>query len=261
MTQLRVTSMQSALHWEDEQANLKMFEQQITKLKGDTDLVVLPEMFNSGFSMTPDAIAQDVAGSTISWMRQQAQNIDAAICGSLAVRTNGVYYNQFVFAHPNGDIDQYNKRHCFRMSGEHEVYCAGSQRVLIDYRGWRILPQICYDLRFPVFSRFKDDYDLMIYVANWPAARRDPWRCLLQARAIENQSYVVGVNRIGSDANDITYSGDSLALDYKGELLFDSKAASVVDTQIFSMEGLNTFREKFPAWMDADKFEVDLSTE
>ena len=257
MSKLRVTSIQSVLHWENESANLSMFEEKLAALKGQTDLVVLPEMFNSGFSMTPKAIAQAADGATIGWMCRQAEKLEAAICGSLAVLFEGEYYNQFVFVHPSGRIDRYNKRHCFRMSGEHEVYRSGSQRVVIDYRGWRILPQVCYDLRFPVFSRAKNDYDLMIYVANCPQARRAPWRCLLQARAIENQSYVVGVNRIGEDANGIAYSGDSLSIDYLGEISFDSAAASVSDTQTLHLDRLASYRKKFPAWMDADDFELN----
>jgi len=258
MSILRVTSIQSELYWEDEQANLGMFEGKIKDLAGNTDLVVLPEMFNSGFSMQPAGFAQAHEGSTVHWMSAQAKKLNAAVCGSLAIRSEEAFYNQFVFVHPDGKIDRYNKRHCFRMSGEHLVYQPGKERLVIDYRGWRILPQVCYDLRFPVFSRSKNDVDLMIYVANWPQVRRAPWRCLLQARAIENLCYVVGVNRIGTDANDMRYSGDSLSIDFKGDTLFDSEDLAVVDTQKLQRDQLHSFREKFPAWMDGDRFEVSL---
>jgi len=158
---------------------------------------------------------------------------------------------------PNGVVESYDKRHCFRMSGEHEVYKAGKQRKIIQYLGWRILPQICYDLRFPVFSRNINDYDLMIYVANWPAVRCHPWRVLLQGRAVENLAYVVGVNRIGADGNGIEYRGDSLVLDYKGEVLVDHQSEADLRTQILDLDSLNHFKAKFPAWMDADNFSLE----
>ena len=258
MSSLRVTKIQSSLYWEDEQANLQMFDEKLTGLLGGTDLVVLPEMFNSGFSMHPENFAQAKLGSTVLWMQEKAKALNAAVCGSLAIKTPAGFYNQFVFAHPDGKIDRYNKRHCFRMSGEHLVYQSGNERLVINYRGWRILPQVCYDLRFPAFSRSKNDVDLMIYVANWPQVRREPWRCLLQARAIENLSFVVGVNRIGQDANNVAYSGDSLSIDFKGNILFDSEGKDSCDTQVLSLTQLQEFRDKFPAWRDSDQFEIEI---
>jgi predicted amidohydrolase len=257
MNQLRITPVQTLLHWESEEKNLQMLTLLLQGLKGKTDLVVLPEMFNSGFSMQPHNIAQPMNGTTILWMQQQAKLLGAAICGSIAVIEDANFLNRFLFVRPNGVVESYDKRHCFRMSGEHEVYKAGKQRKIIQYLGWRILPQICYDLRFPVFSRNINDYDLMIYVANWPAVRCYPWRVLLQGRAVENLAYVVGVNRIGADGNGIEYRGDSLVLDYKGEVLVDHQSEADLRTQILDLDSLNHFKAKFPAWMDADNFSLE----
>lgn len=256
MSDLRVTTIQNILHWEDEQANLKMFEQQLSGLQGTTDLVVLPEMFNSGFSMQPKSVAQSMQGSSVQWMRDQAKALGCAICGSLAINEQGQFVNRFLFVHPDGQIEQYDKRHCFRMAGEHLVYSAGEQRVVINYLGWRILPQVCYDLRFPVFSRNRDDYDLAIYVANWPKPRRHPWQVLLQARAIENLCYSVGVNRVGEDANANQYSGDSMVVDFKGDVLFHHQDQVQINTQHLSLQALHQFKEKFPAWKDGDEFSL-----
>ena len=274
MNEMRITSVQDVLHWEDEQSNLQMFTDLLSHLKGKTDLIVLPEMFNSGFSMRPEQFAQTIDGSTVRWMQQLAQQLDCAICGSLAIQESSSlatqeisslaiqegsgFVNKFIFVHPSGAIDQYNKRHCFRMSGEHEVYTPGVEKLIIDYRGWKILAQVCYDLRFPVFSRNENDYDLALYVANWPEVRRAPWRTLLQARAIENLAYVIGVNRIGEDDNGVIYSGDSIVVDYRGDVIFDHKDTASVHTQVLNLQALNDFREKFPAWMDADAFSLQV---
>jgi predicted amidohydrolase len=259
MHDLRVSTIQSSLHWEDEQANLTMFEQQLAELANQTDIIVLPEMFNSGFSMEPNGIAQTMQGNTVSWMQSQAKKLDAAICGSVAIKEGNAYVNRFIFAKPDGDIECYDKRHCFRMSGEHLVYRSGEHRLIIEYKGWRILPQICYDLRFPVFSRNQQDYDMVIYVANWPKVRRNPWRTLLQARAIENLAYCIGVNRVGFDGNDIEYSGDSLSIDFKGDVTFDHQDRVGVATHSLSLSALQQFKEKFPAWKDSDEFELPTS--
>ncbi len=262
MTTMRVTSVQSNLHWENETENLQMFAQQIAHLKGQTDLIVLPEMFNSGFSMQPAKVAQSMQGNTLKWMQQQAEQLNAAVCGSLAIQQKiagkSAYVNKFIFVHPDGSVDQYNKRHCFRMSGENTLYQGGGERVVINYRDWRILPQVCYDLRFPVFSRNRDDYDLAIYVANWPAVRRMPWRILLPARAVENLAYVVAVNRLGEDANAIDHSGDSLVIDFKGSIVCDHQSAVSVHTNTLDLSTLQSFRDKFPAWLDADDFSLEM---
>lgn len=282
MNEMRITSVQDVLHWEDEQSNVQMFTDLLSHLKGKTDLIVLPEMFNSGFSMRPEQFAQTIDGSTVRWMQQLAQQLDCAICGSLAIQESsslatqeisslaiqesgslaiqegGGFVNKFIFVHPSGAIDQYNKRHCFRMSGEHEVYTPGVEKLIVDYRGWKILAQVCYDLRFPVFSRNENDYDLALYVANWPQVRRAPWLTLLQARAIENLAYVIGVNRIGEDDNGVIYSGDSIVVDYRGDVIFDHKDTASIHTQVLNLQALNDFRQKFPAWMDADAFSLQV---
>lgn len=260
MNKLRVSTVQNILHWENEQANLQMYTDLIKPLVGKTDLVVLPEMFNSGFSMQPQNFAQSINSTTVEWMKQQAKMLNCAICGSIAIKENNSYVNKFIFVHPDGAVDQYNKRHCFRMSGENEVYASGKQKQVIEYCGWKILPQVCYDLRFPVFSRnqaAENNYDLAIYVANWPQVRRKPWLTLLQARAIENLAYVIGVNRIGIDDNDVQYSGDSIVADFKGEVIFDHGDSATINTQTLELDLLKAFRCKFPAWMDADQFSME----
>jgi predicted amidohydrolase len=265
MNELRVSTVQTELFWQDEQANLLMLEAKLAPLAKQTDLIVLPEMFNSGFSMSPEKVAQPFEGTTLKWMKAQAKALDSAICGSIAVIVNGKYLNRFIFVHPDGTTHSYDKRHCFRMSGEHEVYSAGNSKVIVEYRGWRILTQICYDLRFPVFSRNQFDaekdqheYDLMINVANWPEPRRNPWRVLAQARAVENLAYVVAVNRVGQDDNGNQYSGDSLVVDYQGDLIFDHQRLSAVHTSRLDLQNLVRYRKKFPAWLDADHFTLNL---
>jgi predicted amidohydrolase len=240
-----------------------MYTDLLKPLADKTDLIVLPEMFNSGFSMQPQHFSQSINGSTVAWMKQQAKILNSAICGSIAIEENGSYVNKFIFVHPNGALDQYNKRHCFRMSGENEVYESGEQKLIIEYCGWKILPQVCYDLRFPVFSRNQSDennYDLAVYVANWPQVRRSPWLTLLQARAIENLAYVIGVNRIGRDGNDVQYSGDSIVVDFKGEIIFDHGDGATSNTQVLELNLLKAFHRKFPAWRDADQFSMQTGS-
>jgi omega-amidase len=204
-------------------------------------------------------LAETMDGPTVPWMQQQASHCGAAIYGSLIINEDGRFFNRGAFVRPDGTITTYDKRHLFRMAGEHEHFSPGRKRVVVEYSGWRILLQVCYDLRFPVFSRNRNDHDLMLYVANWPAARRSPWSQLLPARAIENQSYVVGVNRVGMDGKGIHYMGDSVVIDPKGELLSACRPSSEeMITAILSHDALMDFREKFPAAMDADSFEIDL---
>ncbi|MCB1620947.1 MAG: amidohydrolase [Thiothrix sp.] len=263
---LRVSLIQSELVWHNPQANRQHFNHLLAPLQGQTDLVVLPEVFTSGFSMEPEQIAEPctrtpdgLSAPTITWMQEQAIRLNAALCGSVAMRIDEDgrqgCVNRLLFVTPDGQVQHYDKRHLFRMAGEHEHFLAGNQRLLVRFRGWDILPQVCYDLRFPVFSRNRNDYHLALYVANWPAPRRHPWRTLLQARAIENLCYTVGVNRVGTDSAEQSYSGDSMAVDFKGEILLDRAAGSAfVETATFSMTELLAFREKFPAWQDADDF-------
>ncbi len=259
MRDLRVTIIQSMLHWEDAEANRRMFAERISGLHGATDLVVLPEMFTTGFSMNSDQLFESMDGPTVSWMKEQAEQMEVAIYGSIIIKENGHYFNRGLFVFPDGRVTSYDKRHLFRMAKEHAHFSPGRERVIVEYRGWRILLQVCYDLRFPVFSRNRGDHDLMLYVANWPEARRYPWSQLLLARAIENQSYVVGVNRVGMDGKGIHYTGDSVIIDMKGGLLAACEPATEqAVTSTLEHQELSLFREKFPADLDADAFELRI---
>ena len=256
---LRVSLVQTELAWQNPEANRAHFTALLQDLAGQTDLIVLPEMFTTGFMMTPETHAEVYGGATFTWLQTQAANLQAAICGSVATAVAEQYTNRFIFVTPDGKVQFYDKRHLFRMGDEVNHYSAGLERKTFNYRGWRILPQVCYDLRFPVFMRNRNDYDLALVVANWPAVRRKPWRTLLQARAIENQSYIVGVNRVGTDGLGLAYSGDSLAVDFKGELLLDqAEGTAFVATTPLDLTVLRQFREQFPAWMDADEFELNV---
>jgi predicted amidohydrolase len=259
MRDLRVTLVQSMLQWEDAAANRARFAARLEHLAGATDLIVLPEMFTTGFSMHAAALAEPPEGPTLAWMRAQAARCDAALYGSIIVEEQGKRYNRGLFVRPDGSVSHYDKRHLFRMAGEHGPYTAGRERVVAHWRGWRILLLVCYDLRFPVFSRSRGDYDLVLYVANWPEPRRMAWRQLLVARAIENQACVVGVNRVGMDGKGIHYSGDSLAVDATGHVLADPEPSrEAVVTVAFDGAALVAYREKFPVALDADDFELKL---
>lgn len=256
--ELRITLIQSDLRWHDPEANRAMFADKIRCLKGKTDLIVLPEMFTSGFTIDIDGL-EDQGSPTTEWMCEQARYSGAAITGSTVFSTADGHANRMLFVTPEGQVSHYDKTHLFRMAGEHERYVAGKKRVVVDYKQWRILLLVCYDLRFPVFCRSRQDYDLAVCVACWPAARRNPWRTLLQARAIENLAYVVGVNRIGADGKGLDYAGDSILVDFKGELLVDQpRDIEFVETHSISASKLTNFRDKFQAWRDADDFELIL---
>ncbi|MFT4517883.1 MAG: omega-amidase [Halioglobus sp.] len=250
--------IQCELAWEQAQDNRQQFSELIETIKGPTDLIVLPEMFTTGFSMNALANAEGPGGATEQWMQALAQKLDCAITGSIAVKDGDGdrVYNRMLFATPD-EVTKYDKRHLFRMAGEDKRYQPGSQRVIVPWRGWRINLQVCYDLRFPVFSRNQDDYDLMLYVANWPEKRRMHWRQLLMARAIENLACVVGVNRIGTDAKGLTYSGDSLAIAADGELLLDALNESGAAQVTLNGAALQTYRQAFPCQLDADSFQLD----
>jgi omega-amidase len=256
MQDLNVTLVQRELAWESPEDNRQQIESVLLEQGKTSDLIVLPEMFTTGFSMNAIANAEPPGGETERWMQQLAAELDCAITGSIAVRVDDGIYNRMLFATPDG-TQYYDKRHLFRMAGEHKRYLAGSERKVVNWRGWNILLQVCYDLRFPVFSRNKEDYDLAIYVANWPSSRRTHWRQLLIARAIENLSCVIGVNRIGSDANGLQYSGDSLAIAADGELVADLQSERKTCTVCLLASSLHRYREKFPAQMDADRFTVE----
>ncbi len=264
MQDLTIKLVQRELAWEKAYDNREQIAESLAATSAAADVVVLPEMFTTGFSMNALANAEPPGGETEAWMRELAKTYDCAITGSIAVQPEqheaqssspqGVY-NRMLFVTPEQSY-HYDKRHLFRMAGEHKRYLAGDERVVVSWRGWRILLQVCYDLRFPVFSRNRDDYDLAIYVANWPDSRRLHWRSLLTARAIENQACVIGVNRIGSDANGLNYSGDSLAVTADGSLQLDLKDANKVGQVSLSGEALVKYRRTFPFAQDADDFSL-----
>ncbi len=256
MRNLNVTLVQCRLAWESPDDNRHQLGSVISGLADPGDLVVLPEMFTTGFSMNALANAEPPGGPTELWLQSIARERDCAVTGSIAVLGDGGCYNRMLFATPDG-VTHYDKRHLFRMAGEHKRYLPGSQRVIAPWRGWRINLQVCYDLRFPVFCRNRRDYDLMLFVANWPAARRRHWRQLLIARAIENQACVVGVNRVGSDANGLDYSGDSLAIAGDGEILLDLENREEAARVTLDGAALESYRESFPCHLDADDFNVD----
>jgi len=244
------------LQWEDGQANRNRFAGMLAGKQGTTDLVVLPEMFTTGFSMRSRELAESMDGPTVAWMREQARTLDAALYGSAIISEGGHCFNRGLFVEPGGQVTCYDKRHLFRFAEETSHFRAGTERVVVNWRGWRLLLQICFDLRFPVFARNRGDYDAILYVANWPEARVYAWNQLLIARAIENQSYVVGVNRVGMDGKGIHYSGGSALVSPKGEVtavLPDQGMASGV----LGRAPLEDFRAKFPVAMEADRFTLE----
>lgn len=253
MSGLKISVLQQPLAWMDGPANLRHFDIQLEEIAG-RDLIVLPEMFTTGFAM--EAAGQSLPEEeVIAWMADKARRADAMIAGSAALQTERGPVNRFLLVEPDGRVHRYDKRHLFRMADEHQHYEAGNERVVIMWRGWRILPLVCYDLRFPVWSRNRDDYDLALYVANWPAPRSLHWQALLLARAIENQAYVAGCNRVGSDGNGHHYRGDSRIINPQGEIVASAEAhqAARIDAEL-SLTALREYREKFPAWRDADGF-------
>lgn len=257
-TELNITIAQTSLFWEQKEVNRAHFSKLLEGIKsGDTDLIVLPEMFTTGFTMNAVAMAEPVNGPTLAWMKALAREKNAVITGSYIVEEGGKYYNRLLWMRADGSYESYNKRHLFRMAHEQETYAFGENKIIVDLKGWRVCPLICYDLRFPVWSRNRGDYDLLIYVANWPERRAYPWKQLLIARAIENQCYVVGVNRIGKDGHDVIHSGDSVVHNFKGEPMSKTQAyQESIETISISMHELEEFRKIFPVEMDADDFEL-----
>jgi len=272
MTTLAITTIQTNLHWEDKAANLQMFADKILSIKEKTEIIVLPEMFSTGFSVFPEKLAETMDGDTVNWMKEIAAKKKAIVTGSLIIKepTNipagrQQYFNRLVWMLPNGQCGIYDKRHRFAFAGEDQHYTAGNKRLIASVNGWRINLQVCYDLRFPVWARQslhpgqteKDsEYDVLVYVANWPETRSTAWKTLLRARAIENQCYVIGVNRVGTDGNGKYFSGDSMAIDPLAEILYHKKDEEDICTTTLNKEHLQVVREKFPFWRDADKFEI-----
>jgi len=257
---LRVSLIQQPIVWQDPEANRAHFASAIEPLASRTDLVVLPETFTTGFTMEVERVAEPVGGPTTEWLLGMARRLDAVVTGSVITVDGGRYYNRLLWATPGGELHHYDKRHLFRMGNEHRHFTAGRSVRCLEWRGWRVCPLVCYDLRFPVFSRRRPDldYDLLIYVANWPAVRRYAWQQLLKARAIENLAFVAGVNRIGPDGNDVGHAGDSVMHDFLGEPLADMGSEPGVATVELDGDALRAFRERFPAHLDADPFELRL---
>lgn len=253
---MKIALFQTTLAWENPVSNRICIEEYFRNEQEPFDLFVLPEMFSSGFTMNPQNVAETMDGETVSWMKSLALKRDCAICGSLVISENDSFYNRFVFVHPNGKMDYYNKRHLFSLAGEDKVYTKGNSKVIIDYKGWKIYPQVCYDLRFPAFSRNHEEYDLLLYVANWPKVRIQAWDALLKARAIENLTYVVGVNRIGFDDNNHEYIGHSQILDELGNQILDAKEKQGVFITTLDKNKMLETRKKLNFLNDKDAFEI-----
>ncbi len=253
LEKLNITLVQFDLYWENPDANRATIEEMLSGVQ--TDVVVLPEMFTTGFSMSANALAEPMGGHSYKWMRMLASSLDAVVSGTIIIKEGGKYYNRFLWVNPDGGTQFYDKRHLFRLSEEKELFTAGAKQVVIEYRGWKFLPQVCYDLRFPVWSRrTNQDYDVVLYSANWPASRNNVWETLLAARAIENQAYSIGVNRTGEDKMDIQYVGNSSAFDFKGYLLNKSDSNAMITQVELEKQALLEFREKFPVHLDNDSF-------
>jgi omega-amidase len=256
---LRITTVQADLIWQNKAANLQKFDNLLRgSLRGETDVIVLPEMFTTGFSMSPETLAEPMNGETIAFLTKKSHALDAAITGSFICEEKGRFYNRLVWMQPDGQFRTYDKRHLFSLANEQDHYTAGSELLQIKWRGWTIRPMICYDLRFPVWSRnvSPNFYDVLIYVANWPERRRQPWQSLLTARAIENQAFVVGVNRVGADGNGISHSGDTTIVDFSGEKLFQRAHTEGVETTTILKADLMNFRKKFTFLTDQDAFTI-----
>lgn len=261
MPTLTISTIQTNLLWEEKSANMRMLEQKISGLQEKTELVVLPEMFSTGFSMNPAGLAETMEGETPQWMKRVSRENGVILAGSFIAEENGHYYNRLVWMLPNGQYGHYDKRHLFAYAGEDKQYHPGNKRLIASVKGWKINLQVCYDLRFPVWARQQSgtegpEYDLLIYVANWPERRSHAWKTLLCARAIENQCYVIGVNRVGSDANNIYHSGNSLVIDPLGQVLYHMADEEDIFTITLQKEKLEEIREKFPFWKDADSFNI-----
>jgi omega-amidase len=260
MSTILFTLIQSDLVWEDKEANLKQLEEKIFAIKEPTQIVVLPEMFSTGFSMKPKELAETMEGRTVQWMKKTAATKRIILTGSVMIEEGGNYYNRLLWVLPNGEMGIYDKRHRFAFAGEHQHYTAGNKRMIVSVNGWRINLQICYDLRFPVWARQQSneepEYDVLLYVANWPEKRNHAWKTLLMARAIENQCYVIGVNRVGIDGNGIQYSGDTMLIDPLGEVLYTKAFEEATSTHVLDKKKLEEIRNKFPFWKDADQFTI-----
>jgi omega-amidase len=270
MSSLTITLIQTNLHWEDKKANLGMLSKKIESIKEKTEVIILPEMFNTGFSMKPEIFAEEMNSETVQWMKKIAVEKKVILTGSIMAKEDNKYFNRLIWMLPNGEHGVYDKRHLFAYGNEHTHFSAGNKRLIASAKGWKINPQVCYDLRFPVWARqiplslekegvgVRLEYDLLIYVANWPEQRTHAWKTLLTARAIENQCYVVGVNRVGDDGNGIHHTGESMIIDPLGEIIYTKKEEETIFTYTLQKEKLNEIRERFPFWKDADSFNINV---
>lgn len=261
MNPLSISLIQAPLVWENKEANLRFFEEKISALQGKTQVVFLPEMFSTGFSMRPAELAEEMSGTSVAWMKNIATTHRVILCGSLIIKEQDNYFNRLLWVLPNGELGVYDKRHLFGFAGEDQQYASGDKRLIASVNGWRFNLQVCYDLRFPVWARQQQteagaEYDVLVYVANWPERRRTAWMTLLQARAIENQCYVIGVNRIGNDSNEIYHSGDSMIIDPLGEIVFTEKDKECVFTYSLDPQRVQTIRQQLPFLKDGDAFSI-----
>jgi len=258
MSSLYISLIQTQLFWEDKAANLLMLEEKINSITQKTEIIVLPEMFSTGFSMNPSALAETMDGATVQWMKKIAVGKKVILTGSIIIQEDNQFFNRLLWVLPNGTIGHYDKRHRFAFAGEDEHYSNGHKRLIAQVKGWKINLQICYDLRFPVWARQQSEgepeYDILLYVANWPERRNHAWKTLLTARAIENQSYVIGVNRVGEDGKGIYHSGNSMVIDPLGEVLYHKEHEEDIYTIQLEKDTLTEIRTKFPFWKDADDF-------
>ncbi|MFT3704266.1 MAG: amidohydrolase [Agriterribacter sp.] len=268
MPALSITTIQTNLHWENKAANLKMLAEKIQAIVGKTEIVILPEMFSTGFSMNAQRLAEKMDGETVQWMRQISAQYRIVLTGSIIIEEEGKHFNRLIWMLPDGKFGYYDKRHLFAFAKEDQFFSPGNRRLIASVKGWKINLQICYDLRFPVWVRQQKntlqadteaypEYDMIVYVANWPQRRSHAWKTLLQARAIENQCYVVGVNRVGDDGNNIYHSGDSMVIDPLGEVLYAGADREEVFTSVLQKEKIEEVRAKFPFWKDADNFLIE----
>ena len=253
---MKIVLLQTALSWENPKENRIHLEEKIHSIPETVDLIVLPEMFTSGFTMHPQNCAETMQGETILWLQSLAKEKDSAITGSLVIEDNGNYYNRLVFVFPNGEIQHYDKRHLFTLAGEDKIYTAGTKKLIVEYKGFKICPLICYDLRFPVFARNVEDYDVLIYVANWPKPRVNAWDILLKARAVENMSYVIGVNRVGLDSNNHEYVGHSQAIDFLGNYILEPQETENIFILTLDKDAMIETRKKLNFLNDKDEFKI-----
>ncbi|TWR31088.1 amidohydrolase [Mucilaginibacter pallidiroseus] len=259
MDNLKITTFQGYLFWENIDKNLQNITLKLSNIREKTNLIILPEMFNTGFSMNAEALAEEMDGKTTQWMHKTAQKFDCVVTGSIIIKENGNFYNRLLWVRPDGTVSHYDKRHLFALGKEHDTYTPGAKKLIVELNGWRICPMICYDLRFPVWLRNvpEEQYDLLLIVANWPERRAPHWRTLIPARAVENQAYVIGVNRVGHDGNEVYHSGDSTCIDPNGKVIYYKRDEEDIYTFTIVADEIAKVRRALPFLKDADKFDIE----